>query len=254
MNNQTPSLSRDTEGVFFYARQTKVVYFSYVNIKSTENECCVALFQLTSKQSIYMVGLVLGTAAQVGGAAYSAIKSSQANQRAMALLRGQADENKRWYDLRMAEDYTQRADIQNILRKQRELFQEQYQRARATNVVAGGTDEALALQQQGANATMGETTAEIAAQAADYKEGVEQQYRARQAELAQQEIGIEQGQANAIAQAGAQVGSAAAGLIQGGLEKPVTDTGAADFLKTQQEFQDSFKPTLKVPEITRVQS
>ena len=107
-----------------------------------------------------MVGSLIGAAAQVGSSIYGAIKSSQANKRAQQLIQNQRDENQKWYDQKMAEDYTQRTDVQNVLRKQRELLQEQYQRARATNLVAGGTDESLALQQAAANNAMGDTMAD----------------------------------------------------------------------------------------------
>lgn len=131
------------------------------------------------------------------------------------MIQNQRDENKRWYDQKMAEDYMQRSDVQNVLRKQRELLNEQYQRARATNIVAGGTDESLALQQQAANEAMGDTMANIAANAASYKEGVENQYRAQDAALNQQQIGVEQANAQAIAQAAGQMGSAVGGLVTG---------------------------------------
>lgn len=166
-----------------------------------------------------MVGAIIGAAAQVGSSIYGAIKSSQANKRAEQLLKNQRDENKKWYEQKMAEDYTQRSDSQNILRKQRELLQEQYQRARATNIVAGGTDESLALQQAAANDAMGDTMADIAANASAYKEGVENQYRAKDAELNQQQFGIEQNKAKAISEAAGQVGSAVSGLINGASSK-----------------------------------
>lgn len=162
-----------------------------------------------------MVGQILATAAQVGSAIYGAIKSSQANKRAEAMLQNQRDENRKWYDQKMAEDYMQRSDVQNVLRKQRELLNEQYQRARATNIVAGGTDESLALQQQAANEAMGDTMADIAANAADYKDSIENQYRAQDATLNQQQIGVEQAKAQSIALAAGQVGSAVRGLVSG---------------------------------------
>lgn len=168
-----------------------------------------------------MVGQILGAAAQVGSAIYGAIKSSQANKRAEAMIQNQRDENKRWYDQKMAEDYMQRSDVQNILRKQRELLNEQYQRARATNIVAGGTDESLALQQQAANEVMGDTMANIAANAANYKDSVENQYRAQDAALNQQQVAAEQAKAQAIAQAAGQVGSAVSGLMTGGVEDAI---------------------------------
>ena len=159
-----------------------------------------------------MVGTILGTAAQVGGAIYGAVKSSEANKKAMDLIQAQRDENKKWYEAKMAEDYTKRADVQNVLRKQRDLFNEQYQRAKATNLVAGGTDESLALQQQGANQTMGETMANVAAQGASYKDEAETAYRTQDAALKKQEIGVYNDQADAIAKAAGQMGKAASGL------------------------------------------
>jgi hypothetical protein len=162
-----------------------------------------------------MVGQIIGAGLQAGSAIYGAIKSSQANKKAMELLQNQRDENKKWYEQRMAEDYTQRADVQNVLRKQKEMLSEQYKRARATNVVAGGTDEALVLQQREANEILGDTTANIAAQSEAYKEGIENLYREREGELAQQEIANYQNQAQAISTAAGQVGSAVSGLANG---------------------------------------
>lgn len=162
-----------------------------------------------------MVGAIIGAAAQVGSSIYGAVKSSQANKQAQAMIQNQRDENKRWYDQKMAEDYMQRSDVQNVLRKQRELLNEQYQRARATNVVAGGTDESLALQQQAANEAMGNTMADIAANASAYKDSIEQQYRAKDDAINRQLIGVQQAKAQSIANAAGQVGSAVGGLMTG---------------------------------------
>ena len=196
-----------------------------------------------------MVGAAIGTAAQVGASIYGAIKSSQANKKAMDILKAQKDENKKWYEERMGEDYLQRADVQNVLRKQRELLGEQYKRARATNVVAGGTDESLAMQQQAANEIMGDTMGNIAAQAESYKEGVENQYRSTDAALAQQEMGIHQTQAQTIATAAGQVGKAVNGLVTGaGMDATNATDGAeasADFISKQKEWSSGFDPTTK---------
>lgn len=170
-----------------------------------------------------MVGSIIGAAAQIGSSIYGAIKSSQANKRAEELLQNQRDKNQKWYDQKMAEDYTQRTDVQNVLRKQRELLQEQYQKARATNLVAGGTDESLALQQAAANDAMGDTMADIAANAASYKEGVENQFRTQDAALDQQQIANEQAKAQSIANAAGQMGSAVSGLMTGAVGEKVND-------------------------------
>lgn len=198
----------------------------------------------------YMVGAIISAAAQVGSSIYDAIKSSQANKRAEDLLRNQRDENRKWYETRMAEDYTRRADVQNILRKQRELFQDQYKRARATNVVAGGTDESLALQQAGANETMGETMADVAANAADYKDAVEQQFREKDDAYNQQQIAMEQNKAQQIANAAGQMGSAVSGLVSGGMNKAggtktLTPSGVQAFANAQQQISDTIDEDMK---------
>lgn len=187
-----------------------------------------------------MIGAIAGAAIQAGSSIYGAIKSSEANKKANALIQSERDENRKWYEEKMAEDYMQRADVQNVLRKQRELLDEQYKRARATNVVAGGTDESLALQQQEANATLGETTANIAAQSADYKESVENQFRAKDSALNQQQVNVYQNEASQIAQAAGQMGKAVSGLVTGAVGKakpnpvpsitPDVDTVANDAL------------------------
>ena len=173
-----------------------------------------------------MVGTIIGAAAQVGSSIYGAIKSSQASKRAEQLIQNQRDENRKWYEEKMAEDYTRRADVQNLLRKQKELFNDQYKNARSTNVVAGGTDESLALQKAAANEAVGETMADVAAQATDYKESVEQQYRETDAALNQQQVAVEQNKAQQIANAAGQIGSAVGGLMTGAVADPVKDAAA----------------------------
>lgn len=168
-----------------------------------------------------MVGAItagLGLLTEVGGAIGGAIAGSKAGKQAREIISARKDENKKWYDEKMAEDYLQRSDIQNLLRKQKDLLGEQMKRARATNVVAGGTDEALALQQQGAMETLGETTANVAANAAAYKDSVEQQYRTQDAALDQQMAQSYQQQAEQIGNAAGQLSQAGATMLSSGLK------------------------------------
>lgn len=197
-------------------------------------------------KNIYMVGAIIGAAAQTASAIGGAIASSAANKKAREMIGTLKQEKQKWYDQQMAQDYTQRSDAQNILRKQRELLQEQYQRSRATNLVAGGTDESLALQQASANNTMGDTMADIASQASSYKEGVEQQYRADMDAIAQQEIALQQQKAQNIASAAGQMGSAVSGLVSGGMNKAggaktLTPSGVQAFANAQQQIADTIE-------------
>jgi len=165
-----------------------------------------------------IVSAGIGGLMQLGSSIYGSVASAKQNKEAQRELDARRAENKRWYEQKMNEDYTMRSDVQNVLRKQRELLQEQYQRARATNVVAGGTDESLALQQQAANEAMGDTMADIAANAAAHKDAVESDYRANEAALSQQQQNIYTGQAQATAQAASQAANAGAALLGAGLE------------------------------------
>lgn len=209
--------------------------------------CCFV--RINKEKQTYMVGQLLGAAAQIGSSVYGAIKSSQANKRATEMIQNQRADNQRWYDQKMAEDYMQRSEIQSVLRKQKELLNEQYQRARATNVVAGGTDESLALQQQAANDVMGDTMSDMAANASAYKDSIESQYRSQDAALNQQLAGIEQNQADAIAQAASQVGSAVSGLMTGAVSDAISGKKAANkaFIQGRKDFQANFKPELETP-------
>lgn len=167
-----------------------------------------------------MVGLassIIGGVASLGGAIYGAIASSKANEKARALIQEQRDDNKNWYNTEMAKDYTQRSDAQAVLNKQREFLQEQYKQARATNAVAGGTDESVALQKEAANRSMAQSMSDIAADAASHKDNVEQQFRQQDAQLAQQQAQSYQQQAQQAAQAGAQVAQAGSSLMGGGI-------------------------------------
>lgn len=164
-----------------------------------------------------MVGAIAGIAAQILGAGAGAIGSASATKRMLGIIKNQKKENQDWRDLRMTEDFTQRPDAQNFLRKQKEMLLEQQQRNRAMNVVAGGTDEALALQQAEANKVAGETMADFASQAAAHKDEIEQQFLAKDAALDQQLAQAEANKASNIAAAAGQMGSAVSGLVQGGV-------------------------------------
>ena len=165
-----------------------------------------------------LISAGLGGALQLGSTIYGLAESSRVNKEAQKEQDKRRAENKQWYNQKKNEDYMMRSDVQNVLRKQRELLDEQYKRARATNIVAGGTDESLALQQREANKIVGDTMADIAANASAYKDSVEQQYRAQENALSEQQQQIYTNRANAIASAASQAAGAGANLLQSGLE------------------------------------
>ena len=132
-------------------------------------------------------GAIIGTAVGLGSAIYGGIKSSQQANAARKLIEQQRDDNRKWYQARSAEDYTMRSDAQAALTKQRELLAEQYSNARATNIVAGGSDESLTEQKMAANRSLAQTTSDIAADASKWKDSIENAYRSQDAALNQQQ-------------------------------------------------------------------
>ena len=161
-----------------------------------------------NKYRINMIASIIGGVLAAGSAIYGGIKSSKAAAEANEITRKQQLQNRTWYDMRMNEDYTKRADSQAAINKARELLLEHQRNVSASQAVAGTTDEAAALAKQSANNTIGDVTTNIAAQAANYKENVENQYMNRDAQLAQQEQSNLNQKAQNIANATGQASSA----------------------------------------------
>ena len=164
---------------------------------------------------------IIGGVASLGAAIYGGIKSGKYNRKAEQLIQNQRDDNKRWYDIKMSQDYTQRSDVQAAIKRQRELLDEQYKRAKATNAVMGGTDEALALQKQAANKSLSNTMTDVASQASEYKEGVENQYRHQDAALNQQQAQNYQQMAAATAQAASQAVNKGLGMVANSVDAAI---------------------------------
>lgn len=159
------------------------------------------------------VGTIIGGATALASAITGAIGSAAQNKKARNLLDTQRAENKAWYDMKKAEQYTQRSDFQAILKKQKELLDEQYANARGVNAVAGGTDESVALQKKVANQSLSDTMTNVAGQASAYKDNLDAQYRQTDQALANQQAATYANQANNIAQAAGQGITAGLNLI-----------------------------------------
>lgn len=178
-----------------------------------------------------MVGAIIGAVGSLASSIIGAVGSANANRRANNLISTQQANNRAWYDMKRNEDHLTRSENQAVLNKTRELLNEQYKKSRATNIVAGGTDESLALQQQAANETLANTMTNIAGQASAYKDAAEQQYRQTDAALTNQQIAVQQQQSQNIAKAAGQGVQAGLNLMASGIKsdnglKPSSIPGA----------------------------
>lgn len=159
-----------------------------------------------------IIAAIISGLASIGSTVAAGSKSAKLNNQAASQLEAQKQRNNDWYNVKMNQDYTKRADAQAVIQKQRELLNEQYRNARATNIVAGGSDAQLAAQKQLANDSLAKTMSDIAANGANAKDNAEQQYLQTDANLTAQQIAALQGRGNSVAQAGSQAGAAGLNL------------------------------------------
>lgn len=164
-----------------------------------------------------MIGQAISAVANLATGIASQVSSAKNNKKADALIATQRSENEQWYNNKMAEDYTQRSDVQAVLNKQREMLDERYRQSKAANIVSGGTAESLALEKEAANKAMSDTMTNIASQASAYKDSIEQQYRQQDAASNQQMVDRYRQTANQQAQAASQAFSAAANSFGSGI-------------------------------------
>lgn len=167
-----------------------------------------------------MWGSIVGGGLQVLGGIYGAIEGRRSAKKANKAIAGAKSKNEAWYQKNYNEKFTQRADAQDALEQTRKMLAERSKRTSATNTVMGGTDEAVALDKQGANQTLADATAQINAQGASHKDNVENQYLATDQAFTNQQIGVEMQKGQNIAKAASGASAGAAGIAGSIFEKP----------------------------------
>lgn len=156
-----------------------------------------------------LIGAGLGLASSI----YGAIKSAKKGNEARSLISAQRQKNQRWYDQEMSKDYMNRSDTQAVLKKQKELLDEHYNRSASSAAVMGATDEATAQAKAAANKSLENTMTNIAANSAAHKDSVEQQYQEKDDALNQQQAASYQKQSQQIAKAASQAAKAGLSLV-----------------------------------------
>ena len=174
-----------------------------------------------------MLTAAIGAGTALLSSIYGGLKSAAANRRANQLLAKQRFENKKWYDTKMAEDYTLRTDAQAAINRARQNLEEWNKRIRKTGVVSGATDEAVAMQKEAANKTISDVYTDLGSQASARKDQAEAQYRAQDAALNQQQIQNNQQQAAQTAQAASQAVNAGINLVGNSLAMQSATPGAS---------------------------
>ena len=156
------------------------------------------------------------------GSLIGAIGSARQMKKARKNLQNQRAKNQAWYDKEYNTDYTQRSDTQQVLNKTREMADANRRRARNMGVVAGATDEAVAMENEASNKMVGDTMGAINASADAYKQNIQGQYKQTEQGLDNAEYNSYVQQAGQIAQAGTEIGKAGAGIIGSIFDKAKT--------------------------------
>lgn len=155
----------------------------------------------------------LGSLAATG---IGAAGSASANADARRALTEDFREQMARYDRLLDRNYVDSPENAGLLRRLQEMQRERYNQARATNVVAGGTDAHLAaMQAQGAK-IVSDTANGIAERSQSYKDKVEDAKYSAKRSHAQQMFGLDQQKAQTIANAAGQASKAMAGIAAAG--------------------------------------
>lgn len=159
-----------------------------------------------------LIGSIAGGALGAAGSIFGGISASKAMRRVKKNLQAQKQANQNWYDRRYNEDATQRADAQRILTQTEESIRNRNRQAAGAQAVMGGTDESTAVAKAANAQALADATSQIAVNAENRKDQIEQTYQQRDSQINEALNNLEINKAQAISQAVQGVAKAGAGI------------------------------------------
>ncbi len=159
-----------------------------------------------------LIGSIAGGALGAAGSIFGGISASKAMRRVKKNLQAQKQANQNWYDRRYNEDATQRADAQRILTQTEESIRNRNRQAAGAQAVMGGTDESTAAAKAVNAQALADATSQIAVNAENRKDQIEQTYQQRDSQINEALNNLEINKAQAISQAVQGVAKAGAGI------------------------------------------
>lgn len=160
-----------------------------------------------------IVGAAIGAASQIAGAIMG---HKQAKKQKQA-LENQRISNEAWYNRRMNEDATQRADAQRVLQKTEDAIRERNKSAAGAQSVMGGTEESLSATKAANASAMADAASRIAAAGSDRKDAIESKYMERRDDITSKQMDMQGQEATNFANAVKGVGSAVGSLVEAGI-------------------------------------
>lgn len=159
-----------------------------------------------------LISSIAGGALGAAGSIFGGISASKAMRRVKKNLQAQKEANQNWYDRRYNEDATQRADAQRILTQTEESIRNRNRQAAGAQAVMGGTDESTAAAKAANAQALADATSQIAVNAENRKDQIEQTYQQRDSQINEALNNLEINKAQAISQAVQGVAKAGAGI------------------------------------------
>ena len=159
-----------------------------------------------------LTGSIAVGALGAAGSICGCISASKAMRRVKKNLQAQKEANQNWYDRRYNEDATQRADAQRILTQTEESIRNRNRQAAGAQAVMGGTDESTAAAKAANAQALADATSQIAVNAENRKDQIEQTYQQRDSQINEALNNLEINKAQAISQAVQGVAKAGAGI------------------------------------------
>ena len=159
-----------------------------------------------------LIGSIAGGALGAAGSIFGGISASKAMRRVKKNLQAQKEANQNWYDRRYNEDATQRADARRILTQTEESIRNRNRQAAGAQAVMGGTDESTAAAKAANAQALADATSQIAVNAENRKDQIEQTYQQRDSQINEALNNLEINKAQAISQAVQGVDKAGAGI------------------------------------------
>jgi len=155
------------------------------------------------------IGLALA-GASLATSIFGGIQSAKAQREAQRRQAEEKAKNDAWYSRRYNEHTIDTAAGQNMIRMAKEAARENWKKAQGAAAVGGGTDAATAMAKEQGNKMVGDAIASIEAQDVARKDNIDATYRARQNQLTQQQMALDQQRAANISQVAGGVSDALA--------------------------------------------
>lgn len=176
-----------------------------------------------------MIGAIIGAAASIGSSIFGGISSARAARKEKKRLKAERDETRAYYDRRINEDPTQRADAQQLLRLTQDAIRERNREAAGVQSVIGGTEESVSATKEANAQALANVASEISASNEARKEQLEQAKR--------NEI---RGINNQIAQNNAQANANVVASVQQGLKGASQIADSLDSMPSKAQSVDNY--------------